>query len=293
MKAHLSLLAATLLFGFNYWIAKGLMPTFFSPMQIVFMRIIISFFLYLLLHFTYKRTKIEQKDLFRLFICGVLGVSFNQIMFFEGLNYSTPGNVSLLHVLNPVLVVVFAVFIIKEKINFVKGTGILLGAAGAAFLVVYDSFISFSNDTLKGNIFIIINLTSYSLYLVLIKPLLNKYNPVTVMMWIFFFGLLTSFPITVNYMHDIDFSLIPTSALVSLAYVIFATTFLAYLLISYSLKRLEASVVSYYTYLQPVIVSTIGIMLHKEGLNMTKIISAALIFTGVYLVSKKSRIIKN
>jgi drug/metabolite transporter (DMT)-like permease len=288
-KAHLALLTATIFFGINYWIAKGLMPVYFQPMQIVILRVSIVFLIFWILEVIFIREKIDRKDIFKFALCGLLGVSINQVMFFKGLYFSTPFNASLLHVINPMLVLVFASLIIKEKITLFKFIGILLGATGVVILISESGNISFSNTTAKGDIFILINLTVYALYLVIIKPLMQKYKPITVMKWVFMFGFIFLIPFAFQKIEDINWQEIPQNIIFSLLYVVIINTCLNYLLIIYSLKYVEASTASYYMYLQPIIVVIIGLFAGNAPLGFIKIIAAALIFAGVYLVSKKTR----
>ena len=84
-RAHLSMLAATLLFGANYWIAKGLMPSHLLPMQIIFLRVLGTFIIAMAIQFSIKELrvlKIDRADYPRLILSSLLGVAINQMMFF-------------------------------------------------------------------------------------------------------------------------------------------------------------------------------------------------------------------
>ncbi|MFO7572644.1 MAG: EamA family transporter, partial [Gaiellaceae bacterium] len=140
--------------------------------------------------------KVEKRDLFKLAICAVFGVAINQILFFEGLNLSTPINASIIITVIPVLILVFAHFILKERITALKITGIILGATGALMVILAAGIGDFQSNTLLGNLMIFINAMSWALYLVLIKPLMEKYDSFTVMKWVFLFGLIIVLPFT-------------------------------------------------------------------------------------------------
>jgi drug/metabolite transporter (DMT)-like permease len=86
---------------------------------------------------------------------------------------------------------------------------------------------------------------------------------------------------------EIDFSSFDSRTWFSILYIIIGTTFMAYFFITFSLKRLSSSVVAYYTYLQPVLVALIGIVLFSELISWVKIVSALLVFAGIYFVTKK------
>jgi drug/metabolite transporter (DMT)-like permease len=132
-----------------------------------------------------------------------------------------------------------------------------------------------------------VNTASWSIYLVIAKPLMEKYNPLLLMRWIFTLGFIAVFPFTIKPALAIDFVSFDTFTWFSILYIIIGTTFMAYFFITFSLKRLSASVVAYYTYLQPVLVALIGIILFSELISWVKIVSALLVFAGIYFVTRK------
>jgi len=286
-KAHIALLGTSLIFGANYWVAKGLMPGFLDPYQLVLIRIAGATVLFWLLGLSIKNEKIERKDIQRIVFAAILGTTINQLFFFVGLNLTTPVDVSIIHVSNPIFVLIFASILIRERVTFRKIGGIILGASGALILVVYGNHVDFGSDTFKGNLFAVCNMLAYALYMVLIKPVMRKYHPFTVMKWVFLTGLITTLPITFSHIPDISFSAFETTTWLSLTYVIIATTFGAYLLTIYALKHVDASTASYYIYLQPLIVAIIALWLGQQDFNLSKLLAALLIFAGVFLVSRK------
>jgi len=290
LRAHLSMLAATLLFGANYWIAKGLMPDFLQPLQIIFLRVsgtvIISFILQISIR-EIRVLKIERSDFPRLIISGLLGVTLNQVMFFKGLNLTTPVDAAIINSGSPMLVLVFAAFILKDKISFPRLIGIILGASGALLLILSGNPISPGGGHFSGNILIIVNTLSWSLYLVVSKPLMVKYNPFLLMKWIFLIGFVSVLPFCFSEISTIDSMAFTSYTWFSILYIIIGTTFIGYFLITYSLKRLPSSVVAYYNYLQPVIVAIIGIAVFSERLSWIKILCAMLVFIGIYLVTRR------
>lgn len=288
-NAHLALAAATLLFGANYWIAKGMMPGYFSPSQIVFLRLTGSVALFWLFYAFSAKQQVARRDLIRMAICGLLGVSLNQMFFFHGLNLSSPVDVSIIGVVNPLAVMVFAALIIRERTGPLKVLGVLTGAAGALIIVLYGSNAAFDPDHMLGNVFIVINTLFYALYMVLMKPLLKKYPTATVMAWVFTFGFIIVIPFTIQDVLQLEWTLLPRVAWLSLLYVVAGTTFLAYLLTSHALKFLDATVVGFYSYFQPMMVVIIGLIMFREQFTVLKLVAAIMIFAGVYLVNRRTK----
>jgi len=287
--AHVSLLIANLIYAINYTFAKDVMPDYIQPSGFILLRVIGALFLFTLSYFLFVKEKIEKKDIVRFAICGLFGVAINQLLFFEGLNLTTPINAAIIMTSNPILVIVMSLLILKEKITIRKGLGIILGIVGASSLILKGGDINLSSDAQVGNLFVFINATSYGLYLVLVKPLMKKYKPITVMFYVFAFGLLLVFPFGISNLSQVNWHDIPTHIYWEISFVVVCTTFIAYLFNSSALKELSPTTVSIYIYLQPILATLFAILRESDSLDKQKIISSAIIFLGVYLVSVRSK----
>jgi len=285
LTAHISLLIANLIYALNFTIAKDVMPNFILPSAFILLRVIGALFLFSFSYFIFFFQKIEFKDILRFAICGLFGVAINQLFFFEGLNLTTPINAAIVMTTNPILVMLLSFIIVKEAISFRKILGITLGFVGASTLILSDGAIDLSSNNSTGNLFVFINATSYGLYLVIVKPLFNKYHPLTVLFYVFAFGLLFVLPFGYDDLTIVKWGTIPVNIYLEIIFVVVCTTFIAYLLNSSALKTLTASTVSIYIYLQPILASLFAIFLGADFLDEKKIIASVLIFSGVYLVS--------
>jgi drug/metabolite transporter (DMT)-like permease len=216
--------------------------------------------------------------------CGFFGVAVNQGFFLTGLKYTTPINAAVLMVTTPIFVLIISILLKVEQFTVAKLTGVALGATGTLMMIFNRGEVSFAG-TLKGDIFILINASSYALYLVLVKPLMKKYNPITVIKWIFLFGLIPIFPLGIEDALHVDWHSFGTSIWVAFFYVLIMTTFFTYLLNATALKTVKPSTVGIYIYLQPVLATLIALSLGKDELTMVKVLSGMIIILGVYLVS--------
>ena len=111
-----------------------------------------------------------------------------------------------------------------------------------------------------------------------------KYSPITVVKWVFTFGLLGVLPFGIYEINEVNWKM-SNDIILKIGFVIFFTTFLCYLFNIYGVKYVSPTIVSTYIYLQPVLTSFIAVFSGRENLNATIIICSALIFLGVYLVS--------
>jgi drug/metabolite transporter (DMT)-like permease len=238
---------------------------------------------------SFFKEKIEKKDFGRLAICGFFGVAANQLMFFYGLNLTNPINAGIIMTANPIMVLLASAFILNTRITYLKIIGLVLGISGALMILLFKKGFSFGSETWVGDLFIFLNATSYAIYLVLVKPLMHKYSPITVIKWVFTFGFLYVIPFGFNQFTEINWTSFTADIWLKFAFVIVATTFLAYLFNIYGLKRLNPSIVSTYIYLQPLIAALFAIWVGKDSFTWIKLTAAVLIFTGVYLVSKPAK----
>ena len=289
LLAHLSLLFANLIYALNYTFAKDVMPEYIQPSGFILLRVIGAFLLFTLSYLLFIKEKVEKEDIIRFAICGLFGVAINQLLFFEGLNLTTPINAAIIMTSNPILVIIMSLLILKEKINFRKGLGIILGIVGASSLILKAGDVNLTSDTQLGNIFVFLNASSYGLYLVLVQPLMKKYKPITVMFHVFTFGLILVFPFGISTLSDVNWNEIPTNIYWEILFVVVCTTFIAYLFNSSALKELNPTTVSIYIYLQPILATLFAIIRKSDSLDKQKIISSAIIFLGVYLVSVRSK----
>lgn len=291
VKAHISLFTAQVIYALNYSIAKDLMPDYVSPIGLVMMRITGACILFWFVSLFYKPEKIEKGDFKKLMILAVFGVVVNQVFFIWGLSLTKPINSAIIMVSNPIAVMLFTIFIFKERLTALKLTGLAFGVIGALTLLLFKSHGSFSigSDTIVGDLMTLANSLSWAVFVVMAKPYMQKYQTVTVMKWIFLFGFIYICPFGTLSLTEVKWQTLLPHTIFAMAFVVVATTFLAYLLNTYALKALSSSVVSMYIYMQPFLATLIAIILGKDEITVVKVVSASLIITGVYLASIKKK----
>lgn len=287
--AHMAVIGANIIYGVNYVVAKGIMPDYLMPRVIILFRVAGAAIIFWIVNRFYKNPDIPKNDMIRLAICAFFGIALNQVMFFEGLNLTTPINASIIMVTVPILVLVASSVILKERMTRNRIAGISLGFAGAAYLILNSGSFSFSANTFVGNLFVMINATSYGIFLVLVKPLMAKYEPIIIMKWLFTFGLIYVIPISFYLLDEADYANIPTNIWLSVLYVIVFTTVLAYFLNNYSLKNISPTMNSAYIYLQPFLATIVSLIIGQDNLTWSEVIAALMIFTGVYFVSRPQK----
>ncbi|MEN3323335.1 DMT family transporter [Mariniflexile soesokkakense] len=295
-KAHLALLGANVIYGANYIIAKGIMPNKINPTAFVFIRLSCCMLLFWAIKLLFVKEKVEKKDFLMLALCGLFGGAANQLLFFHGINLTSPIDASIIQTATPVLVLIFSFIILKERVTKNKVIGIILAGIGAIFLILYGNK-TIGTSSFLGNLFVLLNACSYGLYLVLAKTLMKKYHAITVASWIFLFGFLYVFPFGISEFLNTDFEAFTASTYLTIGYVVLFTTFFAYLFNIYSLNHVSPSVTSSYVYLQPVVsfilVSVLAYVFmqsqYGQDINLIKILCCILVAAGVYIISKPQK----
>jgi len=291
LLAHILLFLVNLFYGANFIVSKTLMPAFILPQAIILIRVSITVALFFLVDLFWVNEKIKWKDIPLLIGCAAFGVVINQEMFFAGLNMTTPINGALIMITTPILVMVISFFIKHEKATWYKIAGILFGAFGA-FLIISGKGFNFSSKTMKGDLFILLNAASYALYLVMVRPLMKSYHPMTVIKWVFLLGLLPVIILGWDQIQLIQWGTFTSGAWWALIFVVFFVTFCAYLFNTIALREVHSSVVGAYIYLQPILAAIISISIGKDELSLHKVLAAAFIFTGVFLVAFGNRVFR-
>ena len=292
IKAHLALFAVAIIYGANYVIAKSVMPEPIGASAFIVTRVLGAGLIFWFIR-AFVKEKVNKKDYWRLIVCGITGVALNQLFFFNGLQLTSPLNASIIMTSNPIIVLIVASIILKNRITPIKITGIIAGMAGALGIIWLSQRGQSDITSVRGDLFILINSISYGFYLVLVKPLMPKYRPLTVMAWVFLFGSLVVFPVGVGELVQIDWPALTFWQIMAVVFVVLAVTCLTYILNIYALKRLQPTVASSYIYLQPLlagifswIFAMISVHDYTGDFSWTKVACALLIVAGGWMVSR-------
>ena len=285
----LAALGATVIYGLNHTIAKNVMPVYISPFGFILLRVLGAAILFWIASIFVKNESVDKKDWPRLIACSFLGMVINMLAFFKGLELSTPVNSSVIITISPIIVFIFSAILLKEKIKLIRSAGILFGFVGALILVLYTAKTGLNAPNIPlGNILFIVNSFAYGLYLVLVKPLIEKYNVINLLKWLFLLAIFMNFPVTISEFSIVDWSNLPIKeAILPMVFVVVGTTFCTYLFNAYALRTLSPSTVSSFIYLQPIVGIVYAISTKSDSLSFVSIIGMLLIFLGIFLVTKK------
>lgn len=285
---HAACFIAYAIFGFNIIVCKDLTSGhLISPIAIFCLRAIGACTLFWLISMFLPKEKIDRKDNLKIFGASMLGFFTCQITFLIGIPHITPMDCSIMTALSPVYTMILAAFFLKEPITFKKAGGVAISFAGVIYLILSRTTSGGAAQTTPfGIVMMIFNVLSFSMYLAIFKPLIQKYSAVTFMKWIFLYALAVSLPLAGKELFTLDWAAVPRIQIAELGYLIICATFISYFLIPIGQKHIRPTLVSMYTYVQPIITIAVSICIGMDILTWQKVLAAAMVFGGVFIVSK-------
>lgn len=285
---HIACFTAYLIFGLNIVVCKDLTSSgAISPLALFTLRSLGAGVLFWLISLFLPKERVESRDLPKIFVASVLGFFLTQISFLMAISRITPMDCSIVASLSPLYTMFIAAYVLKEPLSAQKIGGVVLSLCGVLYLIL-NSVTSTSavvQTTPIGVLLMIANSLCFSLYLGIFKPTIAKYSVVTFMKWIFLFSTLLSLPFSAKEIVHTDFAALPLSYMAELAFLIICATFVTYFLIPVGQKRLRPTLVSMYSYVQPIVAIVVSIYVGMDTLSWQKVLAAVTVFTGVVIVS--------
>ncbi len=291
-RGHMALVAVQFCFGlFPVFGKLAFQPGGFAPLAVAGWRMLFGAGVLLAIAFTLhgRRALPAVGDLPLLLVASLLGVTLNMVLYLEGLARSTPTNAALMMGLIPVFTFAIAASVKQESVSAVRMVGVAIALLGAS-----SRFWAERPDLVRehalGNLLMAANAACYSGYFVVSRPLLKRYPPLVVIAWVF----ALSVPFVPFFAHGETF--VPQTATAmhwrALAFILVFPTVVAYVFNIYALSQLSASTTAIYIYVQPLITASASALILHEELTPGMVVSAALVFVGIWLVVRPKRVFK-
>lgn len=285
---HLACFLAYSIFGFNIIVCKSLTSsTYLSPMGIFLLRSVGAGAIFWLLSLIMPHESVARRDLPRIFIASLLGFFLTQLSFLAAIPLITPMESSIMSSLTPIYTMFVAAVAVREPITFKKAGGVLLSLSGVLYLIMgMKTTGGVQQSSPIGIVLMVGNALCFAMYLGIFRPLIERYSVVTFMKWIFLFSTVMSAPFALEEVLALDYSTLPSRWLWELTFLIVMATFVAYYLIPLGQKLIRPTLVSMYSYAQPIIAISISIALGMDSLTPGRVIAALVVIAGVIVVSR-------
>jgi drug/metabolite transporter (DMT)-like permease len=280
-----ALVAVQVLFG-GLAVAGKLVLPFVPPLALALLRLGFAAAVLMTLERVVVRSPLPPaRDLARFAGYALLGVVLNQGLFLIGLQGTTATNAVLLVATIPAFTLLVAVLLGHENPQAWKVAGLAISFLGVALLVV-GSGLDLGFHTLVGNLLIVANALSYSLYLVLSRPTLARYDPLTLLAWVFVLGFLEMALVAAPSFRGIEWQALTPAAWWALGYTLVGATVLTYGLNNWVLRHSSASRVASFVYLQPLFGALFAALVLHESLTVKVLLAGLLILAGVAVANR-------
>jgi drug/metabolite transporter (DMT)-like permease len=285
---HLALLAVQFMFGTFPVVGKIALQSFPS-FGIVAFRVGGAALAFLALQrFAGTLWLARRRDYLWMFVYALFGIIFNQLLSVTGLSLTTATHSALLAIMMPIFIPIISAVFGFEKLNLIKSAGIVIAASGVIYLINPTNG-DFSLKNISGDLMVIANGFCYAFYLAISKDVISRNGAIRSLAWLFLFGSIVCVPLGIFSLSAVDFSSVSTKVWLDLAFIVLFPTIGAYYLNAWALTRVAPSVVAVYIYLQPLVGTFLAIFVLGEDWKPRIFLAMALIFTGVFLVTKKQK----
>ncbi len=289
IKGHVFALTANILWGLMAPVGKSALQEF-SALSVTTFRMVGAAACFWLLSLFCKREHVDHRDMLRIFFASLFALVFNQGVYIFGLSLTSPIDASIVTTTLPIVTMIVAAIYLKEPVTNKKVMGIFVGAMGALILILSSQSATGGGGSIIGDLFCLTAQISFSIYLTVFKDLTQKYSPITMNKWMFIYASICYIPFSYRDVAVIQWSAVSTEALAEVTYVVVGGSFLAYICIMTAQRLLRPTVVSMYNYMQPIVASTVTVIIGMAAFTWQKAAAIVLVFLGVYIVTQsKSR----
>lgn len=289
LTGHLACAVAYTIFGLNIVFCKDIANAVtVSPEALFGIRMFVATAAFWIMSLFVKEGKVPAKDVFLMALAGIVGLVLPQYTFLKGITMASTIDCSILGSLTPLWAMIFAAIFLGEPISGKKVLGVVTSLAGALLLIFSSLHFKggLQTSTPVGIALILANCFTFGAYLGIFRPLTQRYGIVTLMKWMFLFSAVVAIPLSLKPILSIDYAAVTPRVALEVGYVVVFATIVAYFLIPAGQRRLRPTVVSMYTYLQPIIAVVVSIIAGMDILTWQKVLAVVLVFVGVWIVNK-------
>ena len=234
-----------------------------------------------------RQRKFTLRDLWTFLYMGFFGVMMNQVCFTVGLRYTSVSHAAVIVGMGPIYTLILATLFKLEMATWRKAMGMAIAFAGIAVLAS-ESGISAHSPSVLGDAITMTGSVGFAMYVVLGKRLAGHYDPLTMTVFSHVAGALIVLPVAVYRAHKLGsaehWRAIAWTGWAAVFYMAIFSSAVAYVFYFWLLRYLEASQLSAFTYLLPVVATILGILWLGEKGSWNQILGGVLALGGVYWI---------
>lgn len=299
LQGHLLMLTAAAMWGMMAPLGKDAMANGISGFDMVGIRVTGGALLFwlasLVSSLSGKKNKetrdnvslSDRKELLQLFGAGLFAIVFNQCNYIIGLSITSPLNASIMTTTMPIITMVLAALILKEKVTSRKVIGLILGCMGALTIILTSAGGAREGGVLLGDVMCICGQLSYAFYLTKFKAVVSRHSAITCQKWMMSFAALVVMPFVLPSLLEVHWSELTAITYAETAFVVVGGTFFSFLCATTAQRILSPTVIAMYNYVQPIVACTLSVAMGLGIFGWSHILAILLVFSGVYLVTHR------
>lgn len=299
LQGHLLMLTAATMWGMMAPLGKDAMANGIGGLNMVALRVsgaaVLFWLTSLLTHFFSRKAEehndvslSDHKELLWLFGAGMFAIVCNQCNYIIGLSITSPLNASIMTTTMPIITMVLAALILKEKVTSRKVVGLILGCMGAFVIILSSAGGAREGGVLLGDLMCIAAQTSYAFYLTQFKGVISRHSAITCQKWMMLFASLVILPFALPSLLSVPWSELSLTTYLETAFVVVGGTFFSFLCCTTAQRILSPTVIAMYNYVQPIVACTLSVLLGLGIFGWSHVAAIILVFSGVYLVTWKT-----
>lgn len=294
LQGHLLMLTASFMWGMMAPLGKDAMTHGISGFSMVGIRVTGGALLFWLASIINNRMSHQElddvsihdyKELLWLFGAGMFAIVLNQCNYIVGLSITSPLNASIMTTTMPIITMVLAAIILKEKATARKVTGLILGCMGAMSIILASAGGAQEGGVLLGDLMCIGGQLSYAFYLTRFKGVISRHSASTCQKWMMTFAALIVMPFALPSLIEIPWGELTMTTYLETAFVVVGGTFFSFLCCTKAQRILSPTIIAMYNYVQPIVACTVSVALGLGIFGWSHVLAIILVFSGVYLVT--------
>ncbi|MBC7088370.1 MAG: EamA family transporter [Tissierellales bacterium] len=273
------LLITVLAWGISFLSIK-ISLTVFPPVSLAFYRFLIAGVIqFLLIKILGINEKIDKKDLPLLIVAGLTGITIYYILENNGLMRISANDASIIVAMLPVFAAIIEKLILKKKMNFIVISGIILSIIGV-FLVIGAKL---EGGSLIGYLLMFLSAISFAIYIVVTKPLFQKYSDITIAFYQSIIGCIGFIPLL--FFEEVKWELMDLNILINFLFLAIICSAIANYIYLYALNNTSVSVASIFLNLIPVVTFISSYIIYDEKLSSIQLFGALIVIASVTMVT--------
>ena len=269
------------------FVAVKIAVEYIPPIPLVWMRYIMAFIvLAAVVVYQRENLKIARKDIALLLSIGVIGHTISIVTQEYGTMFSSAQMGSVITSATPAFMLIFAAWLLKEKMTVRKILSIILATVGVILIAGVDSM-----DMSKqlGAFCSTVAALTWALMSVMLKLIPSRYSPLQINFYAVLTAIICLTPVNLPTVSALPWDKILQPEIIGcVVYMGAISTSIAFLLWNKGLLLMEAGASGLFFFFQPIVGTFLGWLILDEQITLSFWIGSLLIFIGVFLVTVRN-----